>query len=165
MMFVRNSARAFASICLTVRLCCSCRWKAESQSLGSAFQLTSPKRWWRRRRPHGHLMFRSTSQTKPLGAPGCSSQNRTTPNTSALRCVLTLLAEGRVLRREPYSRTRFGAYGPPADAAGVVCGLPTVRALCARELLACDGTATDPERKIVLTERGAFVVKSGTTTP
>ena len=85
--------------------------------------------------------------------------------TPAQRRVLSLLAEGRVLRREPWSRTRFGAYGPPADAAGVVCGLPTVRALCARELLACDGTATDPERKIVLTERGAFVVKSGTTTP
>lgn len=37
----------------------------------------------------------------------------------------------------------------------------TVRNLCARELLAWDGGAFDPEKAAVITERGLFVLKHG----
>lgn len=43
----------------------------------------------------------------------------------------------------------------------MICGLPTARNLCARELIVCDGTAFDPELRFVLTERGRFVLKHG----
>lgn len=69
--------------------------------------------------------------------------------------------DGRLyLIRCPASRTRYEAHGEP-HATGDLCGLPTVRNLIARELLACDGGALDPERKLVMTERGAFVLRHG----
>jgi hypothetical protein len=40
-------------------------------------------------------------------------------------------------------------------------GRPTVRNLAARELLAWDGGAFEPEARAVLTERGRFVLKHG----
>lgn len=82
--------------------------------------------------------------------------------SSAQRRVLLLLAEGRVLVRPPHSRTRCHAIGPP-HALGDVCSIATARALCKHELLACDGVLLDPERRMVLTERGRFVVRHGPT--
>lgn len=76
------------------------------------------------------------------------------------RRVLSALAEGRTLVRAPASKTRYGAIGLP-DAIADLCSVATVRALCSRELLAPDGGAFDPERRIVLTERGRFVVRHG----
>lgn len=76
------------------------------------------------------------------------------------RRVLRIMATGRKLVRCSWSRTRYGAVGEP-DAISVVCGLPTVRNLSARELIHVDGGVLDPEKAFVLTERGAFVVKHG----
>jgi hypothetical protein len=80
----------------------------------------------------------------------------------AQRRILTTLATGRSLRRSPGSRTRYDAYGEP-HAIRNVCGLPTVRNLCQRELLHVNGGALDPEREIILTERGRFVLARGST--
>lgn len=80
--------------------------------------------------------------------------------SQAQRRVLEIMGTGRCLRRSPGSRTRYHAYGEP-HAVGNVCGLPTVRNLCARDLCHVDGGAIDPEAKIVLTERGKFVLKFG----
>lgn len=41
------------------------------------------------------------------------------------------------------------------------CNLPTARSLCARELIAVEGGAFEPESKFVITERGRFVLKHG----
>lgn len=82
--------------------------------------------------------------------------------SAAQRRVLKIMEPGRYLRRAPASRTQYDAHGEP-HAVGRVCSLPTVRALCARDLCHVDGGATDPERKIVLTERGKFVLKFGPT--
>lgn len=38
---------------------------------------------------------------------------------------------------------------------------PTMRNLCARELMAWDGGAFDPEAAAIITERGLFVIKHG----
>jgi hypothetical protein len=97
-----------------------------------------------------------------LGLDGAGSTWQSISN--AQRKVLLLMAEGRHLRRAPSSRTRYDAIGEP-HAISNVCGLPTVRNLCARELCHVDGGAMDPERKIVLTERGTFVVKHGPSQP
>lgn len=87
--------------------------------------------------------------------------------SAAQRRVLTVMATGRKLIRRDGSRTRYRASGDPGDdeAIGDICGLPTVRNLCARELCHVDGGALDPERVFVLTERGAFVAKHGPLQP
>lgn len=43
--------------------------------------------------------------------------------------------------------------------------LPTMRSLCARDLVAPDGALLDPESKFALTEHGRFVVAHGPQTP
>jgi hypothetical protein len=73
------------------------------------------------------------------------------------RRILTIMGTGRWLSRSGGSRTRYDAIGEPHAIANV-CGLATARALCAHELCHVDGGATDPERKIILTERGRFVL-------
>jgi hypothetical protein len=76
--------------------------------------------------------------------------------TPPQRAALRLLAAGYRLERRSgssfYDATRQGQ--PVAKA----CRLPTARALLSRELAACDGGAFDPERVIVGTERGRFIV-------
>lgn len=42
-----------------------------------------------------------------------------------------------------------------------VCSLRTARPLCAHELAHVDGGAFDPERRIIITERGLFVLRHG----
>lgn len=79
----------------------------------------------------------------------------------AQRRVLVLLEPGRRLRRCGGSRTRYDAVGGNVEAEGNVCGIATARNLCARELIACDGTAFDPEARFTLTERGRFVLAKG----
>lgn len=85
----------------------------------------------------------------------------------AQRRALLLLADGYELRREPYSRTKYEGYcaNRKRDALGYVCSIGTVRALCARELAHVNGGAMDPEKSIVVTERGKFIVKHGQQTP
>src|SRR5580658_3016903 len=46
---------------------------------------------------------------------------------------------------------------------GIGAGVSTIRALCARDLMAWDGGAFDPEAAAVITERGRFVLAHGPT--
>jgi len=80
--------------------------------------------------------------------------------SKAQRSVLEVMVSGRWLVRSPASRTRYDAHGEPF-AVSNVCGIATIRNLTARDLLACDGTAFDPEARLVLTERGRFVLTHG----
>lgn len=78
--------------------------------------------------------------------------------TPAQRRVLVTAAkrDGRVTREGKeyrHDQGRHQLYKPFYAA--------TVRALCARELMAWDGGAFDPEASAVLTERGRFVVLHG----
>lgn len=63
----------------------------------------------------------------------------------------------------PLNRIKPNRYGvaDPSIAPKGICGLATIRALCARDLLAPDGGTFDPEGKFVLTERARFVMKHG----
>lgn len=80
----------------------------------------------------------------------------------AQRRALTALVngDGKMQRRNGdspiYDGNLYGGrfYGP-------ICRLPTVRNLIARELLACEGGAFDPECAVSITERGRFVVEHG----
>ena len=94
-----------------------------------------------------------------LGLTGARNQWHSI--SEAQRRVLTSLAEGRHLRRSPVCPSEYDAVGNAVATISRGCRISTVRALCARDLLACDGTATDPECKIVITERGKFVVTHG----
>lgn len=80
----------------------------------------------------------------------------------AQRRALVAASQAKALVRESGSRHWFGSVGEP-HAVARVCSLPTARNLIARELLAVDGGAFDPERRLVITERGRFVVKHGHT--
>lgn len=73
----------------------------------------------------------------------------------AQRTVMLHLERGGWLDMPPHSRTRFYAFGP---AIGDICGAPTVRNLMWRELVGWEAG-----RKVVLTERGMFVLKHGRT--
>lgn len=75
--------------------------------------------------------------------------------SSAQRKVLLALNDHAYLRKASGSQTRYDAAGGPAN----VCGIATVRNLIRRGLVACDGTAFDPEAIVVLTERGRFVLR------
>lgn len=77
----------------------------------------------------------------------------------AQRRVLELMETGRRLIRDP-ARPVYHAIGAPHRFSDC-CRLPTARALCAHELIVCDGTATDPEARFVLSERGRFVLQHG----
>lgn len=83
--------------------------------------------------------------------------------SAAQRRALLLLADGYELRRASYSRTKYEGYcaSRKRDALGYICPIGTVRALCARELAYVNGGAMDPEKVIVVTERGKFVVNYG----
>lgn len=81
--------------------------------------------------------------------------------TEPQRKVLLILLEGnRRLVRQRHSKHFYDVIGEP-EAVGRVAGLPTIRNLIARELLAPDGGAFDPEAAAVLTERARFVVEHG----
>lgn len=73
----------------------------------------------------------------------------------------TLHDTGHKLVRTPSLRTFYDAVGGNADAISKAAGIRTVRNLCRRELLTCDGTLTDPERRVVLTDHGRFVLRHG----
>ena len=79
--------------------------------------------------------------------------------SAAQRRVLQAAASGRRLVRRHVKPSWYILDGDGAKVAGV----PTIRALCAYELLAWDGGAFDPEKIAVITERGRFVVKWGPT--
>lgn len=76
----------------------------------------------------------------------------------AQRRALELLGEASALARAGCGYVTTGRPDGYAIKAG---RLATMRALCAHELIACDGTVTDPECRFVLTERGRFVLKHG----
>jgi hypothetical protein len=81
--------------------------------------------------------------------------------TAPQRRVLLMLLEGsRRLVRQERSGHLYDAVGDPGTVARAPV-LPTVRNLIARELLAPDGGAFDPESQAVLTERARFVVRHG----
>lgn len=81
--------------------------------------------------------------------------------TEPQRKVLLILLEGnRRLVRQKHSKHFFDAIGDP-HAVARVAGVRTIRSLIARELLAPDGGAFDPEAAAVLTERARFVVQHG----
>lgn len=80
--------------------------------------------------------------------------------TQPQRTALRLARTHAKLRRSTVSRTRYDAIGGPAqDEARGVCGLPTLRALCKRELLHPHGPALDVEANFVITEHGRFVLR------
>lgn len=82
--------------------------------------------------------------------------------SGAQRRVLCLLHNtGHKLVRKPHLRTFYDALGGHADAETKAAGVRTVRALCSRELLACEGPALDPEKVVVLTDHGRFVLARG----
>ena len=73
-------------------------------------------------------------------------------------------AQQRALRYVSENKGRLCRYAPnsflmPGKAPPLPIRLATVRNLIARELLACDGGAFDPEKVLVMTERGRFVLK------
>lgn len=71
-------------------------------------------------------------------------------------------AQRRALRfANDYCGGRLVRIGPKNYAASPLIRLATVRNLIARELLACDGGAFDPEKRVVLTEHARFVLKHG----
>ncbi|MBF5096483.1 hypothetical protein F1643_21025 [Azospirillum sp. INR13] len=76
------------------------------------------------------------------------------------KVLLTLLEGNRRLVRQNHSQHWYDVIGEP-EAVARVAGRPTIRNLIARELLAPDGGAFDPEAAAVLTERARFVVQHG----
>lgn len=83
--------------------------------------------------------------------------------SDAQRRTLLVLSDGYELRSSRYNRNAYEGYclAGKRDALGLVCRIRTVRALCAHELAHVNGGALDPEKSIIITERGAFVVKHG----
>jgi hypothetical protein len=77
----------------------------------------------------------------------------------AQRRALEALRAGGWFRRSGGSTTRYDAVGGPEGIANI-CGIATARALCAHELIACNGGVFDPESRFVLTERGRFVLSA-----
>lgn len=83
----------------------------------------------------------------------------------AQRRVIETLVTGRYwLVRWAGGKNFYDAHGEP-HALVKVASLPTVRNLAARGLIDWDGTATDPEKRAVLSDRGRFVWKHGRPTP
>ena len=72
-------------------------------------------------------------------------------------------ARGRVLVRSTRCDRYHDAVGtaPGVDTIAKAARLDTVRNLASRGLVAWDGTAHDPERRAVPSERGRFVVRHG----
>lgn len=94
-----------------------------------------------------------------LGITG--AQNCWHSLSAAQRRTIETLAAGRYrLARTLGSINFYDASGEPYALARVA-GLKTVRNLAARELLDWDGTADDPERAAVLSDRGRFVLAHG----
>jgi hypothetical protein len=83
--------------------------------------------------------------------------------TEPQKRVMLALDEGRDLFRTRYSRALYDAVGKGFDAVGGICRLPTVKNLHARSLLDCAGGVEDPMRKMLLSDRGRFVLKRGRT--
>lgn len=76
------------------------------------------------------------------------------------RFALKTLSERWYLARSIYYSPFYDAYGPP-DVIRRVCGWPTLRCLLNRKLCELDGEGQDPERKVIINERGSFVFKLG----
>lgn len=95
----------------------------------------------------------------------CSAKSTWHSISPAQRRALLVLAGGYELRRARYSRTKYDGYCVTGkrDALGYICPIGTIRALCTHELAHVNGGALDPEKSIVVTERGKFVVKHGPT--
>jgi hypothetical protein len=81
--------------------------------------------------------------------------------SAAQRRVLVAMEPGRLVVRERGSSRQYEGVGANVDATGRLCDIRTLRNLCARDLIACDGGAFDPEAKFVLTEHGRFVLAHG----
>lgn len=81
--------------------------------------------------------------------------------SAAQRRVLVAMEPGRIVVRENGSTRQYEGVGANVDATGRLCDIRTLRNLCARDLIACDGDAFDPEAKFVLTEHGRFVLAHG----
>lgn len=84
----------------------------------------------------------------------------------AQRRVLLFLAPGRALVRCGWSRNFYDAVcatgaWPGLSTIAKAARLDTVRNLVSRGLLDLDGTAHDPERRAVLSDRGRFVLAHG----
>lgn len=79
----------------------------------------------------------------------------------AQRRTLLFLAPGRVLVCSARCAGYYDAVGASAgvDTIAKAARLDTARNLAARELVQWDGTAHDPERRAVITERAVFVLK------
>lgn len=75
--------------------------------------------------------------------------------------TLAILGAGGALHKDGDS-IYFDYRGLPHDLTHA-CDIRTVRALCAHELAVVDGGTFDPESKIVITERGQFVLRHGYT--
>ena len=82
--------------------------------------------------------------------------------SSTQRYVLRTMGNGRYLTRALSRPTQYDAVGKAPAILGI-CRLATARKLCAHELIHVNGGATDPEALFVITERGAFVLKWGST--
>ena len=76
--------------------------------------------------------------------------------------VLAIVGAGGYLLRQWGPPHWYDFYGWP-EGIRKLCDVRTVRNLCARDLMVVDGGAFDPERKIVITERGSFVLRHGYT--
>ena len=81
--------------------------------------------------------------------------------SSAQRRVMLAMGEGRWLR-QPIALKRFWALSDSGEFKTItgICGAATVRNLMARELISWEA-----DRKIILTERGRFVLAHGRTKP
>ncbi len=79
------------------------------------------------------------------------------------RDLAGMLLFGSVLVRSPRCERYHDAVGtaPGVDTIAKAARLDTVRNLASRGLVAWDGTAHDPDRRAVPSERGRFVVRHG----
>lgn len=76
------------------------------------------------------------------------------------RVLMAMAKDGGALWQSMMNPNAYHMRIAPGEAKRV--GRATVRALAARELLAWDGGAFTPEAKAIITERGLFVVRHGT---
>ena len=76
------------------------------------------------------------------------------------RTVMQLLGEHRLLERTGKDRSTYDIVGDGGRMLRV-CQRSTVRKLIAHRLFAWGGPENDPERSVVMTERGRFVLAKG----
>lgn len=108
------------------------------------------------------LVFELDANLKDVRTGVSSARGTWHALSKAQRRVLrTLHGTGHKLRRTRGSNFEYEAAGGNADAISKAATLPTIRNLCRRELLVCEGDLRDPERVVVLTDHGRFVLAHG----